>query len=70
MKYIYIVMYEDYSNPDFIYDEETFKKEYKKYILTPPIYSNKDYWEKYTRVLRYELNSDKYEGVDSEDISE
>lgn len=64
---IYIVR-DDERNIDIIYDEETFKKEYKKYILTPPIYINKDFWMRYTDVIRWKLNTEESESINPEDM--
>lgn len=62
---LYIVEFDD--NVEHIFDKETFSKRYKEFVLKPPIYRNKDYWEKYTNVSITDLNGD---GIKYIEVSE
>lgn len=64
---IYIVR-DDERNIDIIYDEETFKKEYKKYFMTPPLYTNYDFWMKYTDVIMWEVNTENSDSISAEEM--
>ncbi len=65
--YIYIVIDDDDRQILEIYDEETFKKVYKRFVVNPPIYLNEDYWDN-CYVVKFEINSDKSEDVSPENI--
>lgn len=65
--YVYVVT-DDESSVEYVFDETTFRARYKEFILNPPIY-NKDYWEKYTNVYKWEINTDKREIVYPEDMN-
>lgn len=66
--YVYLIRDSDDGTVEKIYTEEVFKQVYKQYIRNPPLYKNQDNWDKYTYVVRWELNTENSEAVYPEDI--
>lgn len=63
---VYIVVYDE--NIEWVFDEETMRNRYRDFIKTPPIYSNKDYWEKLTDVYKCNLNTAERVFVEPSDV--
>ena len=67
MEYIYLVLDSDDRTIFGVYDEETFKTEYKKFCHKVS-YSDTYYWNKYTFVLKVKLNTDEEESIEPKDV--
>ncbi len=61
---IYIVTDLKDNSVYFVYDENTFKEKYINFISS--VFKNK--WMKWYSILKYEINSDKYEEISVDDI--
>jgi hypothetical protein len=66
---IYIVT-DDEGHIESVYDKEGIKKEYPNLISDSYYYINQDFWDRYTNVYKYKLNSNEGEDVDPGDIRE
>jgi hypothetical protein len=59
---------DEYKSVNSIYDEETFKKEYKKFLTT----QRGLYWDKYYWVVKMKINKDsehnEYMAVDPDEM--
>ncbi len=65
--FVYVVTDEDGCIQG-IYDEETFKKIFKQFTVQPPLYSNKDYWNRYLSVNKHEVNTENSTYVEPEEV--
>lgn len=64
---VYIIKYADDHEIYMVYDEETFLKVWESFLVTPPLYSDTDFW-KGCYVIRWKLNTEESEAVTPQDI--